>query len=503
MALDGLRRLVAALAPSGDITQRAVQSGLWLAGTNVLTRVMLLVRYAVVARIVGIEGMGLFGFAVLALTVVERFSELGLDAALIQREETDVDEYLDTVWVLTLLRGALLAAVLYLAAPFVAAFFDNPAVTPLVRLLALSPLLYGVRNPAVLYFEKDLAFDRRFAFLFTGVLLNTVVAIALAYRWAGTGRAVFALVVGVVVGEATRTVMSYLLHGYRPALAFDLDQAREIIGYGKWITATAILVFLVHEGDDIFVGWFLGEAALGAYQLAYQFANAPATEITSVVSRVVFPTYSKIQGDAHALREGFFRTVTVTTLLSFPAAAGVAVVAPTFVLVVFGAEFAPAIPALQVLAVWGLLRSYGATTGPLFNAVGNPDYVTKIQAAKLVVIAALIYPATARYGIVGTGAAVVVATVVADTPWASYLALRETDGSARRLARALAYPAAGSLVMLGAVYALQQQLATGVLSLVAQVLLGVAVYGACVLVFDRLGYDVVPLLRETVRAARG
>lgn len=503
MALDGLRRLVARLSPSGDITSRAVQSGLWLGATNAVTRFLLLGRFIVVAWIVGLEGLGLFGAAVLALTAVERFSELGLDAALIQREEENVDEYLDTVWVLTILRGVALAAILYAAAPLAALFIDDTAVIPLVRLLALSPLLYGVRNPAVVYFEKDLAFDRRFAFLFTGVLLNVVVAITLAYRWADTGQAVTALIVGVIVGEATRTVMSYVLHGYRPSLAFDLEHAKEIIGYGKWMTATAFLVFLVHEGDDYFVGWFLGAASLGAYQLAYRIGNAPATEITSVISRVVFPTYSKIQRDAHALREGFFRTVTMTTLLSFPAAAGVAVVAPTFVLGVLGPEFTPAIRPLQVLAIWGLLRSYGATTGPLFQAVGNPDYVTKIQAAKLAIIVVAIYPATAAYGIVGTGAVIVGATIVADTPWASYLALRETDGSARRLVRTLSFPAAGSAVMLVAVYALQQQLPTSALSLVAQILFGVAVYGVCVLAFDRLGYDAVPLIRDSVRAARG
>ncbi|TKX82672.1 lipopolysaccharide biosynthesis protein, partial [Halorubrum sp. SS5] len=77
-------------------------------------------------------------------------------------------------------------------------------------------------------------------------------------------------------------------------------------------------------------------ASLGLYQVAYQFAKAPATEISQIISSVAFPAYSKLQDDIPALRSAFYQTLQVTIVIAFPASVGIAVVAPTFVKAVFG-----------------------------------------------------------------------------------------------------------------------------------------------------------------------
>jgi len=208
----------------------------------------------------------------------------------------------------------------------------------------------------------------------------------------------------------------------------------------------------VNQGDDAFVGWFLTATALGYYQFAYKFSNAPATEVSHVISSVVFPAYSKIQDDIDQLREGFYRTLNLTMFLSFPMATGIAVIAPSFVLTFLGEKWLPIVPAMQVLAAWGLLRSIGATVGPLFNAVGRPDYNTKFQIFKVIFMAIFILPATEAYGIVGTAAVVVGHTLITN-PAADYLAINIVDGSYRRFLANLAYPAVGSLLMGSTVFA--------------------------------------------------
>jgi PST family polysaccharide transporter/lipopolysaccharide exporter len=190
--------------------------------------------------------------------------------------------------------------------------------------------------------------------------------------------------------------VSYVIHGYRPRPEFHHGIATDLFDYGKWILGSGIVLFLINQGDDAFVGWYLGATALGFYQLAYRFSNAPATEVTHIISRVVFPTYSQIQTDKEKLRTGYFRTVQIVTVISFPMAVGIAVVAPTFVRAFLGEQWLPTILAMQILAFWGIIRSLGAAVGPLFNALGQPDVNTKLQTLKLVIIAIFIYPATAQ-----------------------------------------------------------------------------------------------------------
>jgi len=352
------------------VAERAVKSGVWASAITASDRVLQIVKLVVVAGLLGPSAMGLMGIALLTLATLDVFTNLGMDVALIQRSEDDVDAYLDTAWVLQLCRGAALAAVAWTAAPFVATFFGEPRSLDLIRVIGFSPLLLGLQNPAVMYFRKNLEFHRQFGYRVTGSLVDMSVALALAVA---TG-SVWALVFGKLAGDATRTGASYVIHDYRPSVAFDLAKGRELFGYGKWILGAGVTSFLLGQGDDVFVGWFLGAASLGLYQLAYRLANAPATEITKVISSTMLPTYSKLQDDPAAVREAYFRVLQFTTLLTFPMSVGIFVTAPSFVAAFLGDAWAPMVPVMRALSAWGLLLSIGANVGPLFRALGRPDH---------------------------------------------------------------------------------------------------------------------------------
>jgi PST family polysaccharide transporter/lipopolysaccharide exporter len=281
--------------------------------------------------------------------------------------------------------------------------------------------------------------------------------------------------------------------------------ATELFDYGKWILGSGIVLFLINQGDDAFVGWFLGATALGFYQLAYRFSNAPATEVTHVISSVLFPTYSKIQTDSDRLREAFFRTIQLTAVISFPMTTGIIVISPVFVRGFLGSQWTPAITAMQILALWGGLRSLGATTGPLFQAIGRPDYSTKIQFGKLIIIAFLIYPATSMFGIAGTALVLVGNSLLFSEPLASYIAVKKVGGSYWRFIRMLIYPAIGSTVMATAV--LVTRMSVGISSKIIEffllVCLGILIYSIIMVVLDKISeYGLMKNIQTTIATVR-
>ncbi|ELZ80537.1 lipopolysaccharide biosynthesis protein (plasmid) [Haloferax larsenii] len=490
-----MRSLLRRFIPSGAVGERTVKSGLWMTGINVSNRILLMLMVVVLAGLLGPTEFGLMGLALLTVTAMNQFTELGLDASLIQREEEDVDAYLDTVWTIKLIRGIVLFALAYVAAPYLAAFFNEPRATDVFRVIALSPLLVGLRNPRIVYLQKNLEFHKQFVYDVSGTLFHVGVALALGFIF-GT---VWALVFGTLTGNVVRTFVSYLIDRRLPRLVIERARAIEMIRYGRWITGSGIFMFFFANGDDAFLGWFLGATALGFYQLAYQLARTPSSEVTKVISSVMFPAYSKLQGNLRALRQTYFTVLKLTAVVSMPMAVGIIVVAGPFVHAFLGDEWIPAIPALQILALWGLMLSIGATSGPLLKAIGRPDYITKVNVLKTVALAVLIYPLTDAYGLVGTAAAVVLAGALTSEPLINYIVIREIKGSFIQFFVTVGTPLTASLVMGAAVVATESMLpASGTaLGFAVLVVTGVVVYTACMVAVEvTFDYGMRSLVRD-------
>lgn len=496
--LSSFRRLLTRLTPGGDLTEQSVKSGIWATVTNVLDRFLQLLMVAILARMLSPADFGLLGIALLTLTAFKRFSNIGFDEALIQKASGNVDGYLNTYWSIEILRGALLAGLLVLVAPLVAAFFSEPRATPILRVIALTPVLLGLRNPGIVYFKKNLEFHKQFVYTMSGSVANFAVALAVALAT----QSVWALVLGYISADAARLVTSYVIHEYRPRPGLNLDAARDLFGFGKWITGSGMVYFVMNQGDDAVIGWVLSAASLGLYQVAYQFAKAPATEISQIISSVAFPAYSKLQDDIPALRSAFFRTLQVTMVIAFPASVGIGVVAPTFVEAVLGSEWTPMVPAMQLIAVYGLFIALGSAYSPVWKAIGRPDYMTKVGVFRLVLTAAVIIPATRQFGITGTAAAVLGVYVFPVMPIDVYLVIKSVETSLGRLLLEVSYPAVASLLMGGVVLWLQATLTLewALLELAILIATGAAVYGAAVLVLEtQLNWE----LRDTLRNFAG
>jgi len=497
---DRLRALVRRLRPTGNTGQQVAKSAIWVSGQNVIGRLLQLVTLALLARLIGPAELGLVGIALLALSATRKLTNIGLNAALIQKVEEDVDTHLNTTWLLELGRGAIVFGILYLTAPFIAeSFFGEPRATDLVRAIGLSPLLLGARNPGVVYFQKNLEFDKQALYKLSG----DVTQILLAVGYALVSPTAWAFVVGFVGADLVRTAVSYLIHSYRPWPSFDVDVARELINYGKWLTGSSILYFIYSEGDDAFVGWFLTPTALAYYQYTYRFSNAPATELSQVVTSVMFPAFSKLQEDDQQMRSAFRRTLRMTSLVAFPASIGIIAVAPTLVPALFGEAWLPAVPVMQILAIYGLLRAVGRLFGQIWKTVGRPDIITKLSALRVVLIAVVIYPLTDAFGIVGTAMAVTGVFLLPMMPLDIYIVSRTLDMPVRQILYELAFPLVACLPMGLAVWWLRPLLPVGRFPTLGLLIpLGVVLYVVTVLLLEELAeWDVSSELRNIARNA--
>ncbi len=384
----------------------------WTAAGEILNGVVTLGSGILAARLLSKHDFGLMGTVMLWLAILEHFSHTGFDAALVQKKE-DVTSYMDVAWTWHLLRGAVIAGLLCLGAPFISRWYGEPAVLSLMLAISAAALLAGANNVGQIFFTRDLEFRTLFYIKAAQTLTRLLVFVpAVLYL-----RNVWALVIGHLSGSLLNLIISYIAHPYRPKLRWNRAKLKELIKYGKWLTGLAVIGFFIGKGDDLFVSKYLGIVALGIYQLSYDVSNMPTINITHVIGRIGFPVYAKLQNDVEALRDTFVKVMRVTLMLSGPVSAFIFVEASDFVHHVLGAKWAPTIPLIRILVISGFIRSIAALAGPLFQGTGRPDLDFKMNTPRFLCVVLLIYPAAKHWGLEGVCWVVVIAISTCLPTW--------------------------------------------------------------------------------------
>lgn len=395
--MDRFRGIIPTPDSDEPLTNRVLSGGAWVTSLNVLNRILETVKIVILARLLSPSDFGLMGIALLALAALKQLSQLGVDQALIQDQRNDIDPYLSTAWSLKILRSIFIVTLLYLLSNPISVLLGEPQAGPILQVIGLAYLFQAFINPSTVYFEKDLEFHKYFSLKFSSVLIDVLVAIVFAVIFQN----VWALVAGLFARHITQLVVSYRIDPFRPSLELDLEKAKDLLGFGKWIWASGIMTFISTQGDDGFVVWLLGAESLGYYQLAFRLSNAPASEISKVISKVAFPAYANLQNEKRRLRVTYLNTLEIVFYITVPMAVGIGLVASEFTIVVLGEQWEPIIPAFQIMAVAGFIRGISATGGAIFRGTGSPEWDFRMNLVRTIVILTTIWPLTSNLGIAG------------------------------------------------------------------------------------------------------
>ena len=214
----------------------------------------------------------------------------------------------------------------------------------------------------------------------------------------------------MLAGRLTATILSYTMHPYRPRLS--LEAAGELFHFSKWLLFNNILIFFNNRGVDFVIGKVGGPQALGLYSVAYEISNLPTTELVFPISRAVFPGYAKLAGDLPKLRAAFIDVLSLIALVTVPAGAGIWHIVEPMVYVVLGAKWVEAISLIQVLAVYGVIRTLHGPTGSVYLALGKPRVISFLHLVHMAVAVPLLILFMGRYGIVGAPWAILGAACV-------------------------------------------------------------------------------------------
>lgn len=384
---------------------------IWAGGLRAVVRSLTIIKTLILARILTPSQFGIFGVASLILGILETISETGVNVILIQEKKT-INHYVNTAWVVAIVRGIIISLIILLLSPLIIIFFDSPASLPSLLLISLIPFIRGFINPSVVNYQKNLEFNKEFKFRSILIFFEVVATIIFGLVL----RNETALVFGMIVSAITEVILSFKLVKPMPKLEFNLDKLKKVLSLGKWLTGAKIFDYLFSHGDDIVVGKLLGTYSLGIYQQAYKISTLPITEIGETFQKVTFPLYSKMVAESKSLKKIYLKLLLTTLLIILPFAAVLFLIPEKIILILLGSNWLSAVPVLKVLAIFAVVKTIANGTFPVLLAHKRQDLVMFLTFVGILGLAFSIYPLINIYGLVGAGLATIIGSLVMIPP---------------------------------------------------------------------------------------
>lgn len=378
-----------------SLMKSATSGVLWSGISQFSTQIYQSVVMIILARLLVPEDFGIIGMAVIFTGLVQTINELGLSASIIQKKDIN-NSHLSTSFWISVGLGITLFIITIIISTFIADFFNNELVGPVLRFLSIGFILGSFCTVHRSLLQKNIEFKRIAVTEISASIISGIFSIIFALL----GFGVWSLVFGSVLNSLVRTVQLWNVCKWRPSMKFDLTSFKELFSFGVHVMGSRFLNYIDMNVDYLFIGKLLSATSLGHYTLAYQLATLPLARISNVITSVTFPTFSIIQDDNSKLRYAYLKIVKYISIVTFPLLAGLIIVAPEFIPIVFGEKWVPMIKPLQILCILGALQSIGTTVGSILLSKGRADIQFKwnILTSILLTIAVLI---GVRYGITG------------------------------------------------------------------------------------------------------
>lgn len=392
---------------------RIARSVFWMVWSRGGIQVLTLLSTLFVARRLSPHDYGLMALAGIWIGVTELLAEMGLGSAIVQFRDLESCELNSCFWV-TMTAAVALYSALFAAAPFIAQWFSTPALSNVLRVAGLSLPLVAIRVIPDGLLRKRLALDKIAKAEIAGGLIAAPLTVMLAYEGAG----VWTLVAGALSLPFIQTIVTFWFAAWMPGAEVTGGRVVEILRYSVAALGQRVLWAVLCQTDAFVLGKISGGVVLGFYSMALRLGILPASKVTVAANQLAIPILAEYQSDREAMRASFLHGLRLVTCLVAPLCIGAALVAPDLIPVVLTNKWLPAVPLLQILAVFGLIRSVSAMLPPVLFARYRVAYLFWWTIALLAIMTAAFVAGAYWLGAVGVALSWAVVYPIALIPMA-------------------------------------------------------------------------------------
>lgn len=454
---------------SDSLKSKTVKGVVWSSIERFSTQGVQFLIMIIMARLLTPKDYGLIGMLAIFLAVAQSLIDSGFSQALIRKQDrTDVDN--STVFYFNIVVSSALYLILFIAAPFVADFYNQPELTSVMRVVCLGVILnsLAVVQRALLTVRID--FKTQAKASLSAAVISGCIGIVLAY----CGFGVWSLVVQQLLNLSVNTLLLWIFSKWRPIAVFSWKSFHELFAFGSKMLASGLLDTLYRNIYPIVIGKLFSASSLGHYTRAQHFSEFPSSNVTGIIQRVTYPILCGIQDETERLEAVYRKFLKLSAFIIFPLMIGMSAVARPFIDIVLGKQWGFCGQLLQIICFAMMWYPIHAINLNLLQVKGRSDLFLRLEIIKKI-LGITVLCITAPFGLVVMCYGQIFNSIVALVINTYYTGKLINVGFIRQM-KDLLPTILLSLIMFGAILLVNGFIEANMYRLVIGVLVGIIVY---------------------------
>lgn len=363
-----------------SLKQKTTKGLLWSSVERFSNQGVQFVFSIILARLLSPSDFGIIAMITIFFAIAQSFVDSGFSNALV-RKTNRREEDLSTCFYFNIGVGIIAYIVLFLIAPLVANFYNQPILSPIIRITGLGVILNSLCVVQQALFTIKIDFKSQAKITLSATVISGIVGIILAYQ----GYGIWALVWQGVASSIVRMGLLWFMSKWRPTTGFSKSSFNYLFGYGSKLLASGLLDTIYNNIYPIVIGKFYTPAQLGNYSRALSFAQLPSSNITSILQRVTFPVLSTIQDDMPRLQANYRRLLKLSAFIVFPLMTGLAAVAFPMIRIILTPKWEGCSLYLQIICFALMWYPVHAINLNLLQVKGRSDLFLRLEIIKKIV----------------------------------------------------------------------------------------------------------------------
>jgi teichuronic acid exporter len=334
----------------------------------------------ILARLLAPKEFGAIAIVMVFINLAQVFVQSGFNTALIQKKDADKVDF-SSIFYLSLGVAGVLYFIIFISAPYIANYYDDPILVPVLRVLSIILFTGAFNSIQNAYISRNLMFKKLFTSSLGAILISGVLGIVTAYK----GLGIWALVIQQISNQISITVIMWFTVKWRPSLAFSLRKVKVLFSYSWKLLVSSLLNVFYLDLRTLIIGKVYTPSVLGYYNRGQQFPKVIVNNIDGSIQSVMLPTLSAYQDNRKKVKAMMRRAIVTSSFFIFPMMIGMAVIAEPLVSLVLTDKWLPSVPFLQIFCLSYAVRPIHTANLQAINALGRSDIFLKLEVLKKIV----------------------------------------------------------------------------------------------------------------------
>lgn len=461
---------------SQDTKSQALSGLIWRFMERFCAQGVTFVVSIILARLLDPEVYGIVAIVTVFTAILNVFIDSGLGNSLIQKKDAD-DLDFSSVFFFNMFMCVVLYLLLFAGAPLIAKFYKIPLLTPVIRVMSLTIIISGVKNVQQAYVSKHLLFKRFFFATLGGTVGAAVLGIWMAYK----GYGVWALVAQGLFNSTVDTVILWITVKWRPKLMFSIERFKGLFSFGWKLLVSQLIDTIYNNLRQLIIGKLYNADNLAFYNRGYMLPNVFVVNVNTAIDSVLFPVMSNAQDNVESVRAMTRRSIQVSSYIMWPIMLGLAAVSRPLVTILLTDKWLPCVPYVIIFCISYAFLPMETANLNAIKALGRSDIFLRLTTIKKI-IGFIILAATLWFGPLIMAASNLFFSVVNQiiNAWPNRKLLHYSYS--QQIADILPSMML-SVVMFGTVWCVQYLHLNSVLTLIIQLVVGIAIYAFGSMIF--------------------